>query len=173
VGFYFAFIDWTIDNLPYIISFSGGRMKPISQEDFLKRAVDKWGSKFSYDLVDFQGMRKRVKITCPTHGIVEITPVRHLEGVGGCTYCGNNSPLAGGKILPSDFIAKCVERHGGFFDYSKVEFKGLTKGKILITCPHHGDFWQEPRIHINGVTGALCPSCLSTYRRNKLSAKTT
>ena len=59
-----------------------------------------------------------------------------------------------------EFIKKAREVHGDKFDYSKANFKGITK-LIIITCPIHGDFLQEPRYHIKGRG---CKKCYGNYR---------
>ena len=40
----------------------------------------------------------------------------------------------------------------------------LTK-KVIITCPIHGDFWETPENHLNGVG---CPDC-DGHKMNKLT----
>ena len=58
------------------------------------------------------------------------------------------------KIIPSEFFEKCSRVHNGKFTYHD-DYVSM-KTKIRITCPIHGDFWQEPRHHINGHS---CPYC--------------
>ena len=48
-----------------------------------------------------------------------------------------------------EFIKKAREVHGDKFDYSKVDFKGITK-PVIITCPIHGNFSQAPKEHLRG-----------------------
>ena len=82
-----------------------------------------------------------------------------------------------------EFIKRSDIRHGGKYDYSKVEFiarpPGLTfEGKrkrklpeynseqyIVIVCPRHGDFTQRARKHLEG---SGCPSCAFETRTEAL-----
>ena len=69
------------------------------------------------------------------------------------------------KLTKKEFINKARQIHGNKYDYSKVEYKG-NKIKICIVCPIHGEFWQEPRTHLNG---SGCPKCKKNF---KLTTKT-
>ena len=54
-------------------------------------------------------------------------------------------------------IIKFVKIHGDNFDYSKVIYEGLTS-KVIIICPEHGEFLQQPRLHLRGSNG--CKICI-------------
>jgi len=54
--------------------------KKLTTEEFIKRAKIKHGDKYDYSLVEFEGIYKKVKIICPTHGIFEQIPKSHLRG---------------------------------------------------------------------------------------------
>jgi len=43
----------------------------------------------------------------------------------------------------------------GFYDYSKIDYKGQGVD-IIITCPYHGDFQQKPREHRRGRGCSVC-----------------
>lgn len=53
------------------------------------------------------------------------------------------------------FIQKAKEKHGDFYDYSNVDYKG-SKEKVEIVCPKHGSFWQRADAHLEGKG---CPQC--------------
>lgn len=53
------------------------------------------------------------------------------------------------------FIQKAKEKHGDFYDYSNVDYKG-SKEKVEIVCPKHGSFWQRADAHLGGKG---CPQC--------------
>jgi very-short-patch-repair endonuclease len=61
------------------------------------------------------------------------------------------------------FIEKARKKHGGRYDYSKVEYKH-SKLKVCIICPEHGEFWQTPAAHIRGHS---CPFCSNKKRGRK------
>ena len=53
------------------------------------------------------------------------------------------------------FIKKADRKHGGFYDYSKVDYKG-TLNPVIIICPKHGEFLQTPGSHLAGSGCTLC-----------------
>ena len=88
----------------------------------------------------------------PEHGEFWQTPSAHLSGYG-CSKCaGNYVPTT------EEWIASARKVHGKKYDYSKVEYID-AKTKVTIICPEHGEFWQTPNSHLNGVS---CPKCGGT-----------
>ena len=68
-------------------------------------------------------------------------------------------------ILDKDLlILKFVKIHGDNFDYSKVIYEGLTS-KVIIICPEHGEFLQQPRLHLRGSNG--CKVCIEKRKKRK------
>ena len=59
------------------------------------------------------------------------------------------------KQTLEEFIARAKKVHGDKYDYSKVVYKNSTT-KICIICPEHGEFWQVPSSHLQGIG---CPFC--------------
>lgn len=53
------------------------------------------------------------------------------------------------------FIQKAIEKHGNFYDYSSVDYKG-SREKVEIICPKHGSFWQRADAHLEGKGCPLC-----------------
>ena len=49
-------------------------------EDFVGKAVLKYGDKFTYELADYKSATESITITCPKHGSFEQTPNRFLNG---------------------------------------------------------------------------------------------
>ena len=68
------------------------------------------------------------------------------------------------QITTELIIAKFKKVHGENFDYSKVEFEGLTS-KVTIICPDHGEFYQQPRLHLRGSNG--CKKCIKLRKKRK------
>ena len=53
------------------------------------------------------------------------------------------------------WIKEAKAIHGNKYDYSKVEYKD-THTKVCIICPQHGEFWQEPKLHLKGYGCKKC-----------------
>lgn len=60
------------------------------------------------------------------------------------------------KYTTEEFIKKAKNKFGNKFDYSKTIYTG-SSGKVIITCPIHGDFKITAKIHLSSVNG--CPKC--------------
>ena len=63
-----------------------------------------------------------------------------------------------------ELIFKFRKVHGDNFDYSKVIFEDLTS-KVIIICPDHGEFLQQPRLHLRGSNGCKVCNHLKKKRR--------
>lgn len=53
------------------------------------------------------------------------------------------------------FIELAKQIHGSKYDYSKVSYKNANTN-VLIICPIHGLFSQNPRSHLKGFGCAKC-----------------
>jgi len=121
----------------------------LTKEEFIKRAREVHGDKYDYSKVEYNGADRKVKIICPTHGIFEQTPYKHVNAKQGCPYCS-------GRISGTEmFIQKAKQVHGDKYDYSKVNYINSST-KICIICPKHGEFWQKPNSHLNGKGCRQC-----------------
>ena len=59
------------------------------------------------------------------------------------------------KVSQEEFINRAKSVHDGKYSYEKVIYIKATL-KIVITCPEHGDFEQNPYDHINGKGCRKC-----------------
>ena len=59
------------------------------------------------------------------------------------------------KLTTKEFVKRVKKTHGDFYNYSLVDYVN-SKTKVIIVCPKHGDFKQNPSSHI---TGKGCPKC--------------
>jgi len=125
----------------------------MSQEEFIRRAKEKFGDKYDYSLVVYKGNKKNVKIICPIHGVFEQRPDVHLQKNPfriGCPKCAQDMP---NKEM---FIEQAIKIHGDKYYYGDVEYVN-AKTKVKIVCRYHGEFYQSPESHILQKAG--CPHC--------------
>lgn len=61
----------------------------------------------------------------------------------------------GVKKTTTEFVEESVSKHGGKYDYSKVEYINYAT-KVCIICPEHGEFWQRPQDHLKTKGCRLC-----------------
>lgn len=59
------------------------------------------------------------------------------------------------KYTKKDFVERAKSVHGDRYGYSKVDYVN-SKTKVVITCPVHGEFEQQPSNHLSGQG---CPTC--------------
>jgi hypothetical protein len=121
---------------------------------FIEKAIQKHGDLYDYSKVDYISCNKKVLIICKIHGDFEQTPSHHLQGQGCCKCNITNSSNT------KDFITKAIKLHNDLYDYSKVNYIA-SRFKILIICKKHGEFYQTPNSHLNGVG---CKKC-SEYKK--------
>ena len=121
-------------------------------EAFLEKARLIHGDRYTYGLFSERDEKSRTKIICDVHGPFWQTRQNHLKG-SGCKPCA----LEFRTTTVEEFIERSQQIHGiGTFDYSRViQFKS-TREKVLIICPNHGEFYQQARDHMRGVS---CQNC--------------
>lgn len=145
-----------------------------SKNNFIKKARQVHGmDKYNYDLVVYKNSTKKVSIFCPIpgHGLFMQTPTSHLGG-SGCPDCASTARAAHFALTLDEFLRRSREKHGDFYDYSKVVLGELCGEKsrghteVVITCPHHGDFKQTPLVHFRSG----CRKCHMEYLWNEVRA---
>jgi hypothetical protein len=134
----------------------------MNTESFIKKAVDVFGNKYDYSLVDYKKSSVKVKITCREHGVFESTPNNHLRGMGNCPACAEISRANKRRYSTQEFIEKAKKVHGNRFDYSKTDYVSCST-EIKIICPKHGEFFQDPYVHL---TGKGCRECSDEKHRS-------
>lgn len=71
------------------------------------------------------------------------------------------------KVTTQDIIKRFQSKHGNYYDYSKVNYKGIGQ-KVEIICPIHGSFFQFPSDHSKGCGCSLCAS-FKTGKNKRIS----
>jgi len=119
----------------------------MNQESFIKKAIEKWQNKYDYSLVDYIHCKSKVKII--HNGIIyEQTPDQHLH------HAPENIKLSIRKTT-EQFISEANQVHDSKYSYDKANYI-KNQIKVIITCPIHGDFEQNPLSHVQGCG---CPHC--------------
>jgi hypothetical protein len=131
-----------------------GKSHNIGIKNFIARAKETHGNIYDYSETVYSGMRKKLLIRCPTHGVFEQCAYNHLIGQG-CPKCKGEKVSKSCRKEVDTFIADSFLIHGDKYDYSQVEYKTARK-KVSIICPKHGKFYQTPTSHLHGCG---CPHC--------------
>lgn len=69
------------------------------------------------------------------------------------------------KLTNDEFIKRSQQLHGHKFDYSHVNYNGLT-APVKIVCQAHGEFMQTPHTHLGG---SGCPVCGRIIKNIKIA----
>lgn len=123
---------------------------------FVNKAKNIHNDKYDYSKTIYNGIKSKVKIICPEHGVFEQTPHHHVTRKQGCPKCRyvNISKKTRGCV--KKFISKAKLVHGNKYDYLLVEYIN-RKTKVKIICPEHGIFEQLSYAHL---IGQGCPKCV-------------
>jgi len=132
----------------------GRRSTTLTQKQFIEKANLVHKEKYDYERVFYKNSKEKVCITCPTHGNFYQSPSTHMAGRG-CPQCARiiHRQL---RLTTEVFRERSIAVHGKEkFDYSKAEYKG-PKRKVCIICTIHGEFYQEPFLHMGGKGCKKC-----------------
>jgi len=119
---------------------------------FIERAKKIHGDRYDYSKVNYINADTQVIIICKEHGEFRQIPDFHINRKCGCGKCSNNI-----KLDSHEFISKSNKLHNYKYDYTKVEYLN-NYTNIIIICKKHGEFIQQPYVHLlkHG-----CPSCIN------------
>lgn len=125
-------------------------------EEFVEKAREIHGDKYSYEKAVYVGCTKPLVIICPAHGEFLMSPHKHISGKQGCPECGK-LVRAAKRNKGAQFVERAKAIHGDKYDYSLVNYK-TCKDRVEIICNKCGKhFTQTPDNHINLQRG--CPFC--------------
>ncbi|NEQ41508.1 MAG: GIY-YIG nuclease family protein [Okeania sp. SIO3I5] len=129
--------------------------KKKTKEEILSEFIKVHGDYYDYSKVEYINTSTKIKVICPKHGLFEITPGHHKNGVG-CRKCYFESQ----KITKEEFVKRSQKHFGDRYDYSLFNTLPPAGEMVEILCVEHGkNFLQEPRNHMRGYTG--CSICQS------------
>ena len=121
-------------------------------EIFISKSKEKHNNIYDYSLVKYINNKTKVKIICKEHGVFEQIANAHMRGQK-CPLCSTNNR----KITSNEFIRKSKEKHNEKYDYSKINFTGLSC-YVSIVCDCGLVFSQRAKNHLHGNG---CPKCNS------------
>lgn len=130
----------------------------ITEGYFISKSISRHGYKYDYTQ-SFPLIKRKAKISCPTHGVFMQSPFAHMGGQG-CPKCS----IENSRSTLHSFIESARRVHGASYIYEKVKYvNSITR--VVITCKIHGDFLQSPNRHLSGRG---CPGCAKTgFDKNK------
>jgi len=127
--------------------------KKITESEFIRRAVEKYGTKYNYDNLNYKSYSEEVSVLCPTHGYFRVKAREHLHTNTQCNWCVYGR--ASKKYTTEDFITEARQVHGDKYCYKEVDYKNCDH-PVKILCEKHGYFMQSPYNHLRK---AGCRDC--------------
>ena len=134
----------------------------MNREYFIKKAIDKWGNKYDYSLVEYVHCKKHVKILY-NNQLFNQTPYQHLK-------CAPENIHLSIRKTTEKFIEEANQIHDNKYSYDKTNYI-KNQIKVIITCPLHGDFEQTPLSHIGGCGCSHCHESKGEKAINKFLSK--
>jgi hypothetical protein len=131
-------------------------------EQFIKEAIQVHGNKYDYSKVNYINCSTKVSIICSVKGHGEFwqEPKLHVHKVCGCPKCGSKTKST------IEYINQAIQIHDDRYDYSKLEYISRdTKVCIICKIDGHGEFFQDPWVHLNG---SGCTICAINEQKNTL-----
>ena len=132
------------------------RARTKSTEYFLEKVRLIHGDKFDYSKVDYKHTNINIKVICKRHNLeFEVTPSNFVGNIHNCPECYReiNSELLYTK---EEFVSQCNLAHNNLYNYSEIEYNGISKLVKNIMCVKHGFFNQLAYSHKRGQG---CPDC--------------
>jgi len=137
--------------------------KPVSFEEFKKRAENKHGDKkYKYFLSEYKGYTNITRIWCTTcNKFFPQRPKDHANGQN-CPKCSRKGP----RQTFEQFEEKANKKHENKYNYSLAKEDYIDSLiKVRIICPEHNNFIFKQR-PANHVFGQKCPKCSKVYKKN-------
>jgi hypothetical protein len=135
-------------------------------EKFIIKSISVHGTVYDYSECEYKTAREKVVIICKVCGNKFLqTPDNHIHGQG-CPKCGVARSIIKRTSKIDNFIQQANEVHKNKYDYSKVCYVN-NNTPVIIICPIHGEFNQQPSNHLMGWE---CKKC-GTSRTTKIQTK--
>lgn len=133
----------------------------------VEKSVQKFGSIYDFSVTeDFVGKSKKIKLSCPEHGVVETTPLLHLKSKTGCPKCYRYEA----EEIREKFYSN-PHNKDATLPYLEKELEGKVKTrKVTVNCSRHGEYKV---VLTSVIAGANCLKCsqergIGVYTRSLL-----
>lgn len=133
--------------------------KKKTTKEFIIDAKRIHGNKFDYSLVEYKGVKEKIKIICPNNHTFEQSPNDHLNNHG-CKQCSGWGEL----MYSNDEFHKRLKQIHNDLIFINSTYEGWEI-KTEVQCPNHGIFYTTPQALLNSKRG--CPKCGYEKARKK------
>lgn len=118
-----------------------GGVKKWNTDEWVEEAKRRFGDKYDYSKVKYEGWNKKINIICPIHGKFEQLPYSHMQGHG-CPRC-NESLMEKeiSELLINEDIKFVIQKRFNWLGLQSLDFY-LPDYKIGIECQGEQHFKQ-------------------------------
>lgn len=136
----------------------------MTTEEFISKAINKHGNRYDYSKISNPLAKDKVTIVCYNHGEFTQEASTHINKGQGCPSCGKYKRAKSIQMRYSTerFVEKSTIIHSNKYTYNNTVYTKNTV-PVIITCPVHGDFEQEPRSHLAGNGCMQCARGNNNY----------
>lgn len=136
----------------------------MTTEEFLSKAKSKHGDTYDYSNVKDPKSADKIDIVCKVHGKFSQEVNAHINKGQGCPNCGKykRANSMQNHYNREWFIEKALKVHGHKYSYENTVYS-KNNVPVVVTCPVHGDFEQEPRSHLVGNGCRQCAQDNNNY----------
>lgn len=115
--------------------------KIIDTETFINKAKEIHGDKYDYSKVEYSGQFDEIKIICPEHGEINVTPNYHINGFG-CKSCASSLSIEEKNILSfiEDLGITCLSNDRSLLGDREIDIL-IPSHKIAIE--YNGLYWHS------------------------------
>ena len=125
----------------------------IGFDEFVSRATERFGERFSYNPSKYIDISSNTSITCHVHGEFTVAAYNHLKSEsGGCPGCKDASRF----MSSEEYISRVFDKRGDKIDLSKSVYTGY-RDNITVVCSKHGEFTCMASYLLKSKHG--CPMC--------------
>lgn len=142
--------------------------KNLNTTIFVEKAYKKHKGLYDYSKVVYTASKNNVTIICNNCGKeFQQSANSHLRG-NGCKHCNRMKYGISLQTPKKQFLDKVNTIHNNKYSYDLTNYNGVANSIITITCPEHGKFQQNARIHLRSG----CPKCVvKGFKRTKWITK--
>lgn len=139
----------------------------LTLDGFIAQSISVHKNKYDYSKTTIGTWKTKVCIICPEHGKFWKSPNNHIRQKQGCPICSNIMRTKNQTMTQDEFLKRAKTVHPNYLYEKAIYIKSYEK--VCVTCPIHGDFWQEANSHL---MGSGCPKCyLEKSSKEKLTSQ--
>lgn len=125
--------------------------------NFKNLAQERFGGIYDFSESNYTTQNNLMWVRCKKHDIkFEQKPGNLLTGYSGCSLCATEKRQSVRSKTTDKFIQDAIRVHGNKYDYSLTHYVKWDE-PVIIICPFHGEFPQEPNVHTS--SGCGYPTC--------------